>query len=80
MVIFRWLPDYIAQGLSEVCNMLPCTGGDLQSLQVSLGIHAPPEHRQDGLLVPLRGGGAQHRAKPRVKLSSYAIQCRRPLQ
>lgn len=60
--------------------MLPGAGGDLQSLQVSPGVHALPEHRQDGLLVPLRGGGAQHLAKPRVQLPSGAVQCAKPLQ
>lgn len=65
-VILGGLPDYIPQGLSEVYNMLPGTRGDLQSLQRFPGVHALSEHRQDVPLVPVRGGGAQHRAQPQV--------------
>lgn len=55
--------------------MLPGAGGDLQRLQWSLGAHALAEHRQDGLLVPLGGGGVQHRAtgSPAEEMSSCVV-------
>lgn len=62
-VVLGGLPHDVPQGLGEVGDMLSGPGGDLQSLQGSPRVHGVPEHRQDGLLVPLRGGGAQHRAK-----------------
>lgn len=80
LVIFWGLPGYIWEGLSEVCDMLPGPGGDLQSLQGSRSVHRVPEYRQDGLLVPLRSGGAQHRDQPRIKWSTYAAQCSKPVQ
>lgn len=70
-VILGRLPGYISQGLGEVCDMLPGSGGDLQRLQGSPGVQVLQQHGQDGLLVPLRGGGAQHLAKPRVYVPSY---------
>lgn len=79
LVIFGRLPHNVRQGPGKVRDMLPGTGGDLQSLQGSLGAHVLQEHRQDGLLVPLGSGGAQHRAKARVKVSSCAVQvCQKP--
>ena len=80
VVVLGRLPNDIPQGLREVSDVLAGAGGDLQSLQGSVGAHAAPEHRQDGLLVPLRSRRAQHRAKARIQLSSSAAQRTQPLQ
>lgn len=60
--------------------MLPGTGGDLQSLQVSLCVYAGPEHRQDGLLVPLRSGGVKHCLDERYYRGAMRHSGQNPLQ
>lgn len=79
-LVLGGLPDDVPQSSCEVGHVLSGTGGDFQRVQRSVGGHAVPQNLQDGLLVPVCRGGAQHRVHGRRHAAARAEQFPEPLQ